>query len=51
MVKANYQYQQHPHVEERKAAEPHITHHRKPRLSLNDRIEILEAKIVKAEKK
>lgn len=38
MPKANYDYQQHPHVEERKATEPKVTHHRKSKLSLNDRI-------------
>lgn len=36
--KADYNYQQHPHAEARKANPPHATHHRKPRLSLNDRI-------------
>lgn len=38
MVKADYQYQQHPHAEARKAQEPKPVHHHKPRLSLNDRI-------------
>jgi len=38
MVKANYEYQQHPHAEARKANPPHQVHHRKPKLSLNDRI-------------
>lgn len=37
-AKADYQYQQHPHVEARKANPPHQTHHRKPKLTLNDRI-------------
>lgn len=36
--KADYNYQQHPHAEARKANPPHVTHHRKPKLSLNDRI-------------
>ena len=38
MVKADYEYKQHPHVEERKAAVPSAVHHRKKKLSLNDRI-------------
>jgi hypothetical protein len=38
MVKADYQYKQHPHVEARKAAVPSTVHHRKNKLSLNDRI-------------
>ena len=38
MVKADYQYQQHPHVEARKENPPHQVHHRKKKLSLNDRI-------------
>ena len=38
MVKANYQYQQHPHAEARKENPPHQVHHRKPKLTLNDRI-------------
>jgi hypothetical protein len=36
--KADYNYKQHPHAEARKANPPHATHHRKPKLSLNDRI-------------
>ena len=36
--KADYNYQQHPHAEARKVNPPHVTHHRKPKLSLNDRI-------------
>ncbi|MEY4451522.1 MAG: hypothetical protein RLZZ380_643 [Actinomycetota bacterium] len=38
MPKSNYDYRQHPHVEARKAAPPKVTHHRKNKLSLNDRI-------------
>jgi len=38
MPKANYDYKQHPHVEERKATEPKVTHRHRNRLSLNDRI-------------
>lgn len=38
MVKANYSYQQHPHAQARKATEPKLTHHHKPKSSLNDRI-------------
>ena len=38
MVKANYQYQQHPRAEERKATPPKLTHRRKQKLSINDRI-------------
>jgi uncharacterized membrane protein len=38
MPKANFDYQQHPHVEERKATEPKVTHRRRAKLSLNDRI-------------
>ena len=38
MPKSNYDYQQHPHVEARKVTPPKVTHHRKPKLSLNDRI-------------
>ena len=37
MAKATFNYQQHPHVEERKGQEPQPRHH-KPKLSLNDRI-------------
>ena len=46
MVKANYQYQQHPHAEERKAQEPKPVHHHKPKLSLNDRIGLFITKRV-----
>ena len=46
MVKADYQYQQHPHAEERKAQEPKPVHHHKPRLSLNDRIGLFITKRV-----
>ena len=38
MPKSNYDYQQHPHVEARKASPPKVIHHRKPKFSLNDRI-------------
>jgi uncharacterized membrane protein len=38
MVKADYEYHQHPRVEERKASPPKLVHRRKPKLSLNDRI-------------
>ena len=38
MVKANYQYQQHPRAEERKATPPKLTRRRQPKLSVNDRI-------------
>jgi uncharacterized membrane protein len=38
MVKANYQYQQHPHAEERKSTPPKLTRRRKQKLSINDRI-------------
>jgi len=37
MAKADFDYQQHPHVEERKSQEPKARHH-KPKLTLNDRI-------------
>ena len=38
MVKADYEYKQHPHAEARKAAPPKKVHTKKPHLSLNDRI-------------
>ena len=38
MVKADYEYKQHPHVEARKAQPPKVTHHtKKQKLSFNDR--------------
>lgn len=37
MAKAEFDYQQHPHVEARKGQEPKPRHH-KPQLTLNDRI-------------
>lgn len=37
MAKAEFEYQQHPHVEARKSQEPKPKHH-KSKLSLNDRI-------------
>lgn len=38
MVKSNYKYEPHPHVEARKVAQPKVTHHKGHKLSLNDRI-------------
>jgi hypothetical protein len=38
MTRADFDYQQHPHVEARKVTEPKVTHRRRPKLSLNDRI-------------
>jgi hypothetical protein len=38
MVKADYQYQQHPHAEKRKVARPQLTHGNAEKLSVNDRI-------------
>ena len=37
MVKADYEYKQHPHVEARKGAHPAVKPKEKPKLSFNDR--------------
>ena len=38
MVKANYQYEQHPHVENRKGNPPKLSHPRAKKLSINQRV-------------
>jgi len=46
MPKANYDYEQHPHVEARKSAPPKLTHHKGNKNSVNDRIGLFITKRV-----
>jgi len=46
MPKANYDYEQHPHVEARKSVSPKLTHHKGSKASLNDRIGLFITKRV-----
>lgn len=46
MPKANYEYQEHPHVEARKSVPPKLTHHKGNKTSLNDRIGLFITKRV-----
>jgi hypothetical protein len=46
MPKANYEYEQHPHVEARKSVSPKLTHHTGNKVSLNDRIGLFITKKV-----
>ena len=46
MPKANYDYQEHPHVEARKSVPPKLTHHKGDKTSINDRIGLFITKRV-----
>jgi hypothetical protein len=46
MPKANFDYEQHPHVEARKSAPPKLTQHKHDKISLNDRIGLFITKRV-----
>jgi hypothetical protein len=46
MPKANFDYEQHPHVEARKSAPPKLTHHKGNKTSINDRIGLFITKRV-----
>jgi hypothetical protein len=46
MPKANYDYEQHPHVEARKSVSPKLTDHKGNKTSLNDRIGLFITKRV-----
>ncbi len=46
MPKANYDYEQHPHVEARKSAPPKLTQRKRDKVSVNDRIGLFITKKV-----